>query len=84
MSPSTGPIGKPPLSGVLTYDPAFPTGRHTDGSDYLLADGHAKYFKGAAVSPGAGPGSSANQSGNYACTTDLLSANNFAATFSTL
>ncbi|MBC7808083.1 MAG: DUF1559 domain-containing protein [Akkermansiaceae bacterium] len=29
-----------------------PTGRHTDGSNYLLADGHAKWFKGSQVSAG--------------------------------
>jgi len=31
----------------------FPdNGRHTDGSNYLLADGHVKWFKGSAVSTG--------------------------------
>ena len=27
-------------------------GRHTDGSEYLMTDGHVKYFKQAAVSAG--------------------------------
>ena len=48
---STGNIGQPVRAGG-NYDTAYPTGRHTDGSNYLLADGHAKYLKGAAVSPG--------------------------------
>ena len=49
----TGPIGQP-VRGYV-YDTIFQTGRHTDGSNYLLADGHAKYLKGAAVSPGVFP-----------------------------
>ena len=31
---------------------ANPTGRHTDGSNFLLADGHAKWMRGSAVAPG--------------------------------
>jgi prepilin-type N-terminal cleavage/methylation domain-containing protein/prepilin-type processing-associated H-X9-DG protein len=31
---------------------ASATGRHTGGSNYLLADGHAKFLRGSAVSPG--------------------------------
>jgi prepilin-type N-terminal cleavage/methylation domain-containing protein/prepilin-type processing-associated H-X9-DG protein len=30
-----------------------PTGRHTDGSNFLMADCHAKWLRGAVVSPGA-------------------------------
>lgn len=37
-----------------------PTGRHLDGSNFLLADGHVKWFKAEQVSPGA----TAN-AGNY-------------------
>ena len=29
-----------------------PAGRHSDGSDFLLADGHVKWLRGAAISPG--------------------------------
>jgi len=29
-----------------------PTGRHTDGANYVMADGHAKWLRSAAVSPG--------------------------------
>ena len=31
---------------------AAPTGRHTDGSNFLMADDHAKWFRGNAVSAG--------------------------------
>lgn len=30
-----------------------PLGRHTDGSNFLMNDGHAKWLRGGAVSPGA-------------------------------
>ncbi len=44
----------------------FPTtGRHTDGSNFLMNDGHVKWFRGAAVSPGlAAPTATSTQSGN--------------------
>jgi prepilin-type N-terminal cleavage/methylation domain-containing protein/prepilin-type processing-associated H-X9-DG protein len=29
-----------------------PTGRHTDGANYLMTDGHAKFLRGPQVSPG--------------------------------
>ena len=31
------------------------TGRHAGGSNFVLCDGHAKYYKGAVVSSGWGP-----------------------------
>ena len=31
------------------------TGRHTDGSNYLAADGHVKWLRGSAISGGYGP-----------------------------
>jgi len=43
------------LRGVNAIDyPRFaaPTGRHTDGSNFLMADDHAKWFRGSAVSAG--------------------------------
>jgi prepilin-type N-terminal cleavage/methylation domain-containing protein/prepilin-type processing-associated H-X9-DG protein len=43
------------LRGTQTADDsrfASPTGRHTSGANYLLADGHAKFLRGSAVSPG--------------------------------
>ncbi len=48
---ATGPMG-----GVTPTDQANhftgATGRHTDGSNFLAADGHVKWLRGAAVSPG--------------------------------
>ena len=44
--------GKMAGTDTAGNDPAFPKGRHTDGSEFLLGDGHVKYFKPAAVSAG--------------------------------
>lgn len=41
-------ILKPPFGGGF----AAKTGRHTDGSNYLMCDCHAKWFRGAQVSSG--------------------------------
>ena len=85
----TGPI--PPYIVTSSGDQAFPTGRHTDGSEYLLADGHVKYFKGSAVSAGQAASSPTapqtvvpvpGASQGNACGTDNLSSGPFAATFS--
>ena len=70
-------------------------GRHTDGSNFLLADGHVKWLRSSAVSPG-GNNTNSNcgqdagitasgtcvASSGYAAGTNALSAGNFAATFS--
>ena len=65
------------------------TGLHTDGANYLLGDGHAKFLRGAAVSPGFNgtAGQYQNQTANQAAATDTMysGANNsgpVAATFS--
>ena len=34
------------------YEQFTPTGRHTDGSNFLFADGHVKWLRGSAVSTG--------------------------------
>ncbi len=49
---STGQLGNPTWPDKTRLDPAYLTGRHTDGAVYAMADGHVKYLKGAAVSPG--------------------------------
>ena len=57
----TGPLGnRPAVAGVgSTPPPAYggyidpaTNGRHTDGSNYLLADGHVKWYRGSQVSSG--------------------------------
>ena len=52
---STGPMGSaatPSSIGQNGLDTAFPTGRHTSGSNWLFTDGHVKWLGGGAVSPG--------------------------------
>ena len=54
----TGIMGNPPRvneakCGATNFYNK-PTGRHTDGAVYALADGHAKWLKGIQVSPGYG------------------------------
>jgi len=48
---STGPLG----GHTFALDPSFPTGRHSDGSSYLFADGHVKWLLGNTVSSGREP-----------------------------
>ncbi len=49
----TGQLGNRPVGGG-SYINAANKGRHFDGSNYLLADGHVKWFRGSAVSSGFG------------------------------
>ena len=91
-----------PGSGVGMGNPSRTNGyyhqaRHTDGSNFLMADGHVKYLRPVAVSPGGSNNSdTCSQSfslsagvctadGYSAAGTGALSSNgaNFAATFST-
>ena len=48
----TGPIGGRPFNAL--WDKSL-TGRHTDGANYLLADGHSKFFLPTKVSSGGLP-----------------------------
>ena len=70
-------------------DSAFPTatGRHTDGSNFLFEDGHAKWLRGSAVSDGlTAPGSASTSCGGghyYAANTSCSNVP-FVATFSYL
>ena len=49
---ATGYLGglTPPNNGADFNH--MPTGRHTDGSNWLFCDGHVKWLRGSAVSPG--------------------------------
>jgi len=90
---ATGPMGGIAATN-LTQDFTGPTGRHTDGSNFLAADGHVKWLRGSAVSPGfaalsATSAQAADATGPYganknAAGTGALNANgaNFALTFS--
>ena len=60
------------LAGNGTDFLVNPTGVHTDGSDWLFADGHVKWLRGAAVSGGGGNNNDSNcdqytQDGGGAC-----------------
>jgi len=58
-------------------------GRHFDGSNYLFADGHVKWLKGAQVSGGdTNPSSTGNQNASYAQGTDYAGSDKALATFS--
>ncbi len=48
---ATGYLGGVTPSNLTDFDNK-PTGRHTDGSNFLLTDGHVKWLRGAAISPG--------------------------------
>lgn len=65
------------------YDATNPTGRHSTGSIFAFADGHVKYLKGGAVSPGFTAQASTNnedQANHYAAGT---SSSQYSITFST-
>ncbi len=49
---ATGVFGNITTGGTLPANFQALTGRHTDGSNYLFADGHAKYAKSSAISAG--------------------------------
>jgi len=77
----TGLMGGLPATTTTDYVQA--TGLHTDGSNFLAADGHVKWLRGASVSPGHNGVSGYGQNGSAALTaaaTDTLG--NFAMTFS--
>jgi prepilin-type N-terminal cleavage/methylation domain-containing protein/prepilin-type processing-associated H-X9-DG protein len=75
---SSSGLGNPPVMTLSDQD-----GRHTDGSNFLLSDGHVKWLRATAVSPGLSNSSqTGTQGGRYAAGTGALSAGNFAATFS--
>ena len=64
---STDPIyatgymsGVPPTPSAAVY--TGPTGRHLEGSNFLLCDGHVKWFRGDKVASGFGNGATGNES----------------------
>lgn len=62
----TGPMrytSTPPTYGS-SFSNVSPTGVHTDGSNYLFADGHVKWTRGTSVSPGL-----SNPKGSTDCST---------------
>ncbi|MGI4787699.1 MAG: prepilin-type N-terminal cleavage/methylation domain-containing protein [Janthinobacterium lividum] len=57
---ATGYFPGIPAANQVHY--AAPTGRHTDGANYLMADNHAKFFRPSAISPGSNAASATAQS----------------------
>jgi prepilin-type N-terminal cleavage/methylation domain-containing protein/prepilin-type processing-associated H-X9-DG protein len=77
--------GTTPVS--LTNDFTGQTGRHTDGSNFLAADGHVKWLRGTAVSPGHTAINTTDAQNNGAGNTGFIAAGtsnlgSFALTFS--
>lgn len=83
---ATGPLGGTAYPGVAYEGPFNATngGLHTGGSNFLMADDHAKWLPGAQVSPGYSNASSTGLQGNI--TSPFASAGtdatSFTATFS--
>jgi prepilin-type N-terminal cleavage/methylation domain-containing protein/prepilin-type processing-associated H-X9-DG protein len=83
MKFATGPMGGYAESSSANFTGA--TGIHTDGSNLLFGDGHVKYFRGAAISPGFNGTSGTAQNGTNAAATDTMFLNSgspVGATFS--
>jgi prepilin-type N-terminal cleavage/methylation domain-containing protein/prepilin-type processing-associated H-X9-DG protein len=75
---ATGPLGSPTAIVPPT------AGRHTDGSNFLAADGHVKYLRGTKVSPGlSNTNTTGAQAPNIAAGTGYSGTNSFVLTFST-
>lgn len=68
--------GGPPARDCTMYSKNL-KGRHSDGAIYQMADGHAKYFKPGAISPGG----NATGSDTPQDTTNFLAAGTSAGTF---
>jgi len=79
---ATGPIVGP--TGVLTPTTAA---RHTEGSNFLAADGHVKWLRGTKVSAGINAGSTTDAPGvttNAAAGTGYSGTTSFVLTFSAI
>ena len=80
----TGPLGGRDISG--SYYDTTTQGRHLDGSNYLMSDGHVKWFRATAVSSGFNAPTSTSAQEAGAATGAVKAAgtenNQFAVTFS--
>jgi prepilin-type N-terminal cleavage/methylation domain-containing protein/prepilin-type processing-associated H-X9-DG protein len=75
----TAPVA--PFPGY--FNPSNLLGRHSQGANYWMADGHAKYAKPSAVSPGGNALASTNVQDTVNYYAAGTSSNQFAVTFST-
>ena len=75
---ATGPMGGIAISSASDYTGT--TGIHSDGSNFLAADGHVKWLRGSAVSPGhAAAAATSAQAADPAGTAPVTPANSNAA-----
>ncbi len=86
---ATGYLGRRGVGGFYggtdaVYTKTSPTGRHSDGSNFLLADGHVKWLRGDAVSSynAAANPTDGEMGGLAAGTQNSSDKPNWAATFS--
>ena len=66
------------------YGNFTPTARHSDGSNYTMADGHAKFFRPSAVTAGHENANSGDCGSVGIAATTSCSDNTVAATFNLL
>ena len=78
---ATGSLGGITPTNGTTYFLST-TGRHTDGSNFLAADGHVKWLRGSAVSPGHAAASAANGQNNGTTAAGTGNLSPFTLTFS--
>ncbi len=74
--------GTPVVPNPALFAAAHPKGRHAEGAIYAMGDGHAKYFKPGAVSPGAPATNSSNPQDVPNLRAAGTSGGQFAVTFS--
>jgi len=75
--------GTPVVPNTALFVAARPKGRHSEGAIYAMGDGHAKYLKPGAVSPGAPATSPSNPQDTGTLRAAGTSGGQFAITFST-
>ena len=68
----TGLMGERQNAAVYRDPVKAPTGRHSDGSNFLAADAHVKWLRGAAVSTGFSSTTAEDPTSVYACGTGSM------------
>ena len=82
---ATGGFATGPMRNSISQALNPPTGRHSDGSNFLLCDGHVKWLRGTQVSNGNGaaaPGDA--QNGCRAAGTAAVGSGGYSVTFSAI
>ena len=81
---ATGDMGQPAnMNSANNDDGSHHTGLHTDGSNFLFSDGHVKWLRPSAVSPGTAAGNATDNQAQYSSIEAAGTANSkFTGTFS--